>query len=508
MADIKKKISEVMASSKSSGQLNNWGMWDLDKKSFKPATSFKITFDSQQAQLEPIYYWLLDFIQESDWDVKKITDNFMSSPGSGHFAEMGQRATKMQEEGMKILGGLNQVIKSALNLIYDLKEFEIRLEHYDDANLEDEKKKEAGMLALKQIWLDNVDLKRGRGSIHSMATEIGYTTIREVFMMANNIDDLKKMNSEEEGGLINDQVLRILIPRISEFLKWKEYSEKELRKRMNIEKNYLKSQIETIKLYSAWMKPYLKAAEELKQRGFEGNAALVNAFSTSMFELTLFGKKEEKLPEKFKDYNLKRKYYSGIIVSLIYRGHVSQRVTQKGDYAFAMGGKIDMTFDSYALNEEELKLVDKELEKDDVADSMSFSMNLAEDALKELKEDLDHFLKSDEEKKKEEKKEEKKSEDINPFSALWSIFKRKEKSSVKGGKEIESAKDISPDNYIEKVVRIQAINNASNGLYTIYDIYKKAHGMVSAPGEGFTKIEAPKAKDVDVKFGDIFKSGF
>jgi hypothetical protein len=510
MADLKKVIEEVITTSKSPDDLNEFKMWDLEKGKLKPAASYKITFDSQQAQLEPIYYWLLDFVQDAGWDTKKITDNFTSSPGSGHFAEMGQRASKLQDEAGKLLGGMNQVIKSALNIIYDLKEFEIRLSHYDDANSEDKEKKEEGMLALKQIWLDNVDLKRGKGSIHAMAGEIGYTTIREAFMMANSINDLKDIN-DENGGVINDQVLRILIPRISEFLKWKEYSEKELRKRMNIEKNYLKSQIETIKLYSSWMKPYIKAAEELRQKGFDGNAALVNAFSTSMFELTLLGKKEEEIPPKFGNYNLKRKYYSCIVISFNYRGHVSQRVTQKGDYGFAMGGRIDMTFDAYAINEDELKIIEKELTKEDVADSMSFSMNLAEEALKELKEDLDHFLKNDEEKKKEETQieEKKKSQDINPFSALFSgIFKRNKKKSLekKKGKDVESAEDIAPDNYVEKVLRFQAISNACSGLYTVYDIYKKAHGMASAPGEGFTKIE--DTKEPEVKFKDIFKSKF
>ena len=173
---------------------------DIIKKIVKendgePLSSFKITTDSQQTQLEPIYYWILDFIQDGGWDTEKIVDNFMSSPGGGHFAEMGQRATRMQEEGMKILGGLNQVIKSALNLVYDLKEFEMRLAHYDDYNDKDKAKKESGILALKQIWLDNVDMKRGRGAIHQMATmEMGYTTIREAFMMANSVEDLKKMN--------------------------------------------------------------------------------------------------------------------------------------------------------------------------------------------------------------------------------------------------------------------------------------------------------------------------
>ena len=479
----------------------------------KPVSSFKITFDSQQAQLEPIYYWLLDFVQDMGWDMEKLVDNFMASPGSGQFSEMSMKATKMQEEGMKILGGLNQVVKSVLNLVYDLKEFELRLAHYDDAKSEDREKKEAGLLSLKQIWLDNVDLKRGRGSIHNMAAELGYTTIREVFMMANSIEDLKRMNKDEEGGLINDQVLRILIPRLSEFLKWVDYSSKELRKRFSIEKNYLKSQVETIKLYSAWMKPYLKAAKDLNQKGFDKDAALVNAFSTSMFELQIFGKKTVGVPEKFGNYKLKRDYNQCIVVGLKYRGHVSQRVTQKGDYGFAMGGRIDMTFDAYALNGEELSLVRKKLDKEDVDESMTFSMDIAGDALKEMKEDLDYFLKSDKEKAEEAKTEAKKKGggDINPFAALFGMFKKSEGSKKGEKKEIGDVKDIKLDNYVEKVVRAETAEAAGASLYLVFDVYKKAHGMATPPGSGFENTEVgeevlDKAKTGGtVKFWDVFK---
>jgi hypothetical protein len=491
---------------------------NIKSKWAKPVSSYKMVFDSQQAQLEPIYYWVLDFVQDFRWNVEKMADNFMASPGSGQFADMSQRATKLQEEGMKILGGLNQVVKSVLNLIYDLKEFEIRLAHYDDARSSDPKRKEQGMLALKQIWLDNVDLKRGRGSIHQMAAELGYTTIREVFMMANSVEDLKKMNKDEDGGLINDQVMRILIPRISEFLKWIDYSESELRKRMQIEKSYLRSQVDTIKLYSQWMKPYLKAADELRQRGFEGNAALVNAFSTSMFELTLFATgKEASPPGKYGSYNMRRKYLPVMVLTLRYRGHVSQRVTQKGDYAYAMGGRVEMTFDSYALNSEEIDLVKKKMKAEEVAESLNFSGDVAAESLDALKQDIDHFLNDDKEAKKEleKKKEEKKVEDINPFSALVSVFfgKKEEKKGEKP--KIEKSEDIKPDNYIEKAARDIASRSAADTLYKVYDIYKKSHGMASAPGEGFENAGVTKEqwdKKIDkgppVRFRDAFRGRF
>ena len=515
--DLKEAIAKVMSASRKPKELAKMGMYDFDKGekgAFKPISSYKLSFDSQQNQLEPTYYWILDWLGERGWDLKKIVDNFMASPGSGQFSDMSMRATKMQEEGMKILGGLNQVVKSVLNLVYDLKEFELRLLHYDDAKSDDKKIKEEGMLALKQIWLDNVDLKRGRGSIHQMAMELGFTTIREVFMMANSQEDLKKMNSDD-SGLINDQVMRILIPRLSEFLKWVDYSEKEMRKRFSIEKNYLKSQVETIKLYSAWMKPYLVAAEKLRQKGFDNHSALVNAFSTSMFELQLFGKQGVEVEEVYDgNYKTKRGYNKVMIISFTFRGHVSQKTTQKGDYGFAMGGKVDMIFDCYALNDEELATAEKILADADMEKSMEFSMDVAGEALADLKEDLDYFLMNKEDKEKkdaETKKEKEKNEDINPFAALFGFGgKRKKETKSKDEKIILAPEKIKNDNFVEKMMRAEAAKGAARWLYLAYDIYKKAHKMASAPDEGFNTSDTEAIEDYgeggDVGFTEMFKS--
>ncbi len=518
--DFRWAIGKVMTEAHSSRELASMGMWDFDKKKFKPLSSHVLSFDSQQNQLEPIYYWILDFMaQVGRTNPTKLIDNFMASPGSGQFSEMSMKATKMQEEGMKILGGMNQIVKSVLNLIYDLKEFELRLANYDDYNSEDKQKKEVGILALKQIWLDNVDMKKGRGAIHQMASaEMGFSTLREAFMMANSYEDVKKMNSEDKerggAGLINDSVMRILIPRIEEFNKWAKYSEAELRKRFDIEKNYLKSQVETVKLYSQWMKPYLENAEKLRQQGFEKDAALVNSFSTTMFELQLFHKKETKVDSiRFKGYNPKRNYYEIIIITLKYRGHVSQRVTQKGDYGFGMGGVVDIWFDSYALNDEELVAAEKLNDKSALEKSMEFSMDIASDALGTMKEDLDYFLKTKEERKEmdAEKKmdvEGKGSDlDINPFMALFGLFGKKDKKKDKK-KDFVEAVDIKKDNFVEKTMRGTAMKGVIAILYTIYDIYKKAHRMASAPGIGFDNYDSDISDSLEdggsVGFREVF----
>ena len=190
---------------------------------FKPGEEHKLVYDSTSETLEPVYFWILDFMNGLFKSVDKLVDNFASSPGSGHFAEIGQRATRMQEEAMKIMQTVGVMVKSLVQIIYDLREFEIRLSQYKSANSKDKAEAEAGLLGLKQIWMDNVDIKRGRGSINMLAQDLQFVTIRDAFMIANSVDDIKKMD-------LNDRVKRLLEPRMQEFLKWREFSERELKK--------------------------------------------------------------------------------------------------------------------------------------------------------------------------------------------------------------------------------------------------------------------------------------
>ena len=473
----------------------------VSKKYGKPLSTYKIVYDSAQNQLEPIYYWLLDFMEDLGFKVEKVVDNFMSSPGSGHFSEMGQRATMMQQQGTKLSGDLHQLIKSTINIVYDLREFEQRLSHYKDERSDEPKRKESGMLALKNIWLDNVDLpKRGRGSIHQMSSDLGYVTLRDAFMIANTTEDVEKMTIKEEAnnatdkysGTVNEAVARILVPRIDEFTKWKDFSYRELIKRYSIERNYLKSQIETIKLYSSWMKPYFEAAEKLRQQGFDKSAALVNAFSTSMFELTLMGVSKAKPPKQVSGYNIKRDYNSVVLINLKYRGHLV-KADQKGNYASMFNGKVEMNLDSYSLNSEELDLMRKNIEKEDLASGMKYSFDMADDAMKELQADFDYFLKDEDQKAEDDKKQDSKDkkknkqDDINPFMALFSIFGGIKmvsgKDSKKDKKVIKKPEDISSDNWVEKHLRAEAANSAASRLYAAYDVYKKTHGMASTPTE-------------------------
>jgi len=457
-----------------------------------PSSEHKLVYDSSSSTLEPIYFWILDFMNDLfRGDVTKLIDNFSSSPGSGHFSELGQRATIMQQQASNLMGNINAIIKSIINILYDLKEFQIRLSNYKDSNSSNKAIREAGILSLKQIWMDQVDIKRGQGSINGLSSgNLQFVTLRDAFMAFNSLKDVDKAD-------LNERVKRILKPRLQEFFEWKKRSEQELKKRFEIEKTYLKSQVNSVKLYARWAKPYLKAAQELATNEKLGeNPSLVKIFNTLILELTLMGKSKidikdsvvsGDLPKDFTKMKI-RDYYSVVIVDFKFRG-----IPSKAGQHYVFGGRAEVSFKSYVLNNEELKLFQKKLEDSDLNDALKLIQGMTDESLSQLNEDIESFLNDN---KKSEKEKEIKEEDTNPFSALFSFLKKdkKEKQEDKIDlKELEK-KSKKKENYAERYVRSLAEANAINTCFNIFDVYKKSHGMASFPFSENAEAKPPQTE--------------
>jgi len=454
-----------------------------------PSREWKLIYNSPFETLEPVYFWILDFMGYPK-NVDKIVDNFASSPGSGHFSELMGKATRMQEEAMKVMQTIGVLVKSIVNIIYDLRQFEIVLNDYKAANSDNKTTAEAGLIALKQRWLDNVDIKRGNTSIKGMTfSQASFATLLDAFFFVKSLKNLQENKPD-----LNERVIRILEQRLLEFEKWRELSEKEMQKRYNIERVYLKSQVDSLKIYSRWAKPYLKAAEELRMND-KSNPALVTAFNTINMNVTLMKKEEinveketyaKSLPKNFLNLKDARKYYSCSIVEFNFRG-----IPQKMEQHYTFGGRVDVSFKAYALNQDEIDLFNYQLEKSDLKEALNLVKEATEDSLTEIQDDIDYFLKSDDEKIKDKKlKEETENNDINPFAALLGldklkIFERKgekkkdtDKEKIEKGEKLEK-EGIKKDTYAESVIRKLAEKNAVDFCYKVYDIYKKAHGMAS-----------------------------
>ena len=482
-----KKAKELELYNYDDAKKDAWGLWGLKS----PIEQHEIVYDSPAEGLEPIYFWILDFIEGMNFKTKKLVDNFQSSPGSGHFSELQGKATQMQQEVGRTMGNVNTVIKSILNLIYDLKEFKLRLIPYREyRESKEEQDKFNKLLALKQVWLDNVDIKKGRGSINALASgELDFVTLRDGFMAADSKEHIEKLD-------LNLRVKRILIQRAEEFFRWIDESEKSLEQRYRLEKNYLKSQYSTLSLYARWVKPYLEAAQKLERKmsgDANTDARLVTAFNSTIFELVLLGTsgydiKDDiaagNLPDTFKKIKT-REYSKVIVVELDFRS-IPQRISQKGDWAF--GGKTKVKFTSYALNNEELKVLEEEIVKDEFQSVMKLIEGATKESLDQIQKDIAEIMKEDEEDekkrkgekiedKKEEKKEDKKDDSISGlFKPLWDAFKPKSKGAPKTE---DPSKGILPDNEYEKVVRSQTAISARESCFTVFDVYKKSHGMPS-----------------------------
>jgi len=466
------------------------------KKKGRPSAEHILTYDSPTETLEPVYFWILDFLNGMfGGDVEKIVDNFCSSPGSGHFSELQGKASHMQQEASRVLGVVNSILKGIINLIYDLKEFKLRLKQYENAKSNNKLESEAGLLALKQIWMDRVDLQRGQGSINALtAGNLNFVTLRDAFLVINSIKQIDNID-------LNERVKRILKPRVQEFFEWKKRSEQELKKRFEIEKIYLKSQVNALKLNARWAKPYLKASQRLTSNNdLSTDPALVNVFNTILLQLSLMGKNKinideeiisKNLPKDFKKIKNLRDYYPIIFVDFKFRG-----IPSKAGQHYVFGGRVEIGFKAYALNNEEFLLFKEKLNESDLEDSLKLVEGMTDDSLLQLKVDIEEFF-SD---KEEDKNSEKGLENTDPFSALFAFLKpnKKTKDKSKDSKEQDKEKikilkkiGIKPDKYPEKYLRSLAEANAINNCYNVFDIYKKAHGMASLPYVKEAEKKAP-----------------
>lgn len=438
---------------------------------------YKIGYDSMGEGVEPIYFWILDFMRTESpsglgLEVAKTEEDFESSVGSGFFGEFGTRASVMQDRAMKMVATVNTVVRSMLNLVYDLREFKIRLETYDDADpakQKDPDKLRGAEMVLKTTWMDQVDIKKGRGGINMMAQDLQFVTLRDSFMQARSVKDVKSMD-------LNERVKRVLLNKLTEFASWRTHSEKELRKRFEIERAYLKSQVDSLKLYTKWIKPYLKAAQKLGMKDFTTPSGLpspniISTFNTMEMALNLFGKKEVKpgsVYDAYKKIKTDKKVYACLEVNFQFRT-IPQGVgrTQGGATQYLQSGSTEMTFTPYVFTDDEIE----ELEKQELWDDMDIVENLTNVSLKELQTDLDDLLK---EEKKEEKKKKKSGSTLgNP---------------LKGFKEaMHPIKDLlnslssasSGGGYAFSKVKDKAKSTALKQCLAIYDVYKKAHGMVT-----------------------------
>lgn len=435
----------------------------------------RLVYDSINEGLEPIYFWILDFFNDPNhgigYKVSKTSDEYQAAVGSQFWSDMSMKTQALQDRVQKNMQTINTVVRSMINLIYDLKDWEIRIQLYKDVKSQDEEKKKVAILGLKQIWLDKVDSARGVGSIHMMTRQLQFVTLRDAFLAAKDEKEAMQMD-------LNDRVKRVLAPRLQEFKTWMEKSEKDITHRFKVERQYLKSQVASLNLYAQWTKPYLQAINRLKTTEFgEQNPHIVNTFGNIEQHLTLFGTKEIKpasANEHFEGLDLGMKVYSCIEVNFKFRAVPHQLYSQGGQRQFIQGGRAEIEITPYVMTDKDLEA----LKKKETDESFKLIQEMVEVPLSEMKEDIDRYLK--EEEAEEKKKEKEKRESV--FGLMGEGFKGIFKPFQDTGNAFKNFFNFKMDkshDFVLGQMKDKAAGGAKGASFVLYDVYKKAHGMLS-----------------------------
>jgi len=476
----------------------------------------ELLYDAFGEAIEPTYYWILDFIRDQlGYDVEKTSDFFAASEASGYFGEMGQRRTALETrlagggQVPGLFGTINMVVKSIINLLFDLKTFDLRLNHYDDLKSANPLVKKTACEALKGIWLNEVDKTKGNAAVDVLAQQLNFITLRDSFMVVPVQDwyipdaDTKKIGEMKEKVVasvqkmdLTDIVKRILAPRVKEFVDWLYLSEKELRMRRNVEKAYLKAQNSALEAYARWARPYLIATEKLipveytellrehKEMGL-GSAALPQQFHAMWFYLELMCKKASSIELKAplgqsSALTLKDESYRPLSVMNIrfaFRGSPQTMRGSRGEPITVNTGRILIKFTGYVMQQKHFDLLMK-MQDSEVLDFINIMTKETFDAMSK---DLQKYL---EEEKPTEMPRPKTVFEL-PFSAfIKPIFGSMKKFNTQAKdvlKKMPKMNLSSKDIWNIARLKLVAQEKAKKDTNTVFRVYRLTNRMLAAP---------------------------
>jgi len=392
----------------------------------EPARRFRLVLEYANFNIENTYYWFLRFLNEM-WGFEKkvkIIDTLASSVASSNFANLQTRLAAQQAQASQYLKGISEMVKGLFQIVRELRIIDERLQYYYDSDGDPEGIKESSLsseIVLKGLWIDQVEGgAKNPASIYGLAQTVGFTILPDLFFRIK-IKNRKSLESEVDKLKFNEKVKEVLKRKLRQYYEWKWRTKKELQVRRQFELKYLRQHYDTIKLYMAWVKPYLKNIRRLQL--YEKNMAdanIINAFETQIIEIeTLF------IRQDFGSHS------AVISLHLFYRvkpelAYHSYEYQHKGPI---YQGMADITIRAYAWDDEEIKNYINYRKHEDL-DLMSTIDKSVAQAMDSMGDELKKYLKEagedlpfpGDEIKKEEEKRVTHPDILDPFISIFKGF--------------------------------------------------------------------------------------
>lgn len=435
----------------------------------KPKNSYRFIYESPNASIEEVYFWLLHHLKVDQGfkGVIKISDIFTASEMSAIGGTMQYRLAQQQEKASTYLRGISELVRQLFQIVREVRILNEKISYYDDSRKEGSEGLSAEM-ALKDQWISLVEQgTKNPGSVYGLGQQLNFVTLPDLFFRIKVRD--KSQISEKVNKLeFNPKIKEVLSRKLYQYYNWKEKTEQELKSRKGFMVKYLRQHYNTIRLYMNWTKPYLKTAKRLGGGALNlESAEIATAFESSKVDLEFLSYKPPV-----------GDYYPVIIATFNFRTMPQMSFMSEGYQKGPIHvGQVEVNLRSYIWTQKEMDGYIKYREEEDLELIADIDETILE-AMRELGDELKDYLKSEGEilERKTEKKEERKQETmLEPFTALFGGFK--ELFSIFpsfGGGEKKGKSDFEKEGDKEG-----AEGAIKFSLYQSYKNFKKAHGFLS-----------------------------
>ncbi len=238
---------------------------------------------------QPEYFSVTQMFAAMGYKALRLAESVDPSSLSSLMNMVIEKRKNLEDRVMQLLGNINAVLKSIIAIITELRELDRNIYFYDEIKGSDKDKSEAAELALKRIFLDNVDARKGGASLSALSRSPtqgqggpGFIDVMSVFYQVKSLKDVVQLER-------NEQYKNILKNRYIEYEKWKEINGKDLRTRKSLLLQYLKSQMSSFNMYVDWCSTYLSMLSKMGLKtAMNANDYIRGSSKPDIFESEVF----------------------------------------------------------------------------------------------------------------------------------------------------------------------------------------------------------------------------
>ncbi len=437
----------------------------------------KLVWESSSVNMEENYFWVLNHMTEdlSYSKVDKITDIFAASEGSAFFGASGQKLAAQQDRAAQYLRGVGEMIKQLFQIVRELRMIGERLVPYEFTEKKEGKKiSKSADATLKSIFIDLVEGgSKNPSSVYGLASQVGFIALPDLFfnVIVHDEKDVDEKVNELKG--YNAQVKTKLRQKLFAYINWKKQTHSELTNRRKFQLKYLRQHWAVIKMYMAWIKPYLKNIKRLTMNeDFLDSPELIGAFETSMTEIEILSSKDKK-----------DGYHPVLLATFRYRTRPQMQARVEYQQGPHHTGRWELELRAYAWTEKRIEDYKNMKEREDIELLGMLDTHLA-DIMDSFAGDLEEFLKEAGEEIEMEEEEEPKKKKQTGLKALKEVASPF--TSIFGGLN-ELFGSVVPINIGDLFKSDskgsgnpkKAAGTSGGDLQTIFKNFRKARGMIT-----------------------------